>query len=88
MRGELGVSERRACRVLGQHRTTQRHVPKGKADEDRLVEDMIELAREYGPGLLLCCEMLVGRSTTNVPIGEAKHSPVGQRLNAYGGVRG
>ena len=44
----LGVSERRACRVLGQHRTTQRHVPRGRADEERLVEDMIELARQYG----------------------------------------
>ena len=41
----LGVSERRACRVLGQHRSTQRHVPRGRADEERLVEDMIELAR-------------------------------------------
>ena len=48
VRDELGVSERRACRVLGQHRTTQRHVPKGREDEERLVEDMIELAREYG----------------------------------------
>lgn len=44
----LGVSERRACRVLGQHRSTQRHVPRGREDEERLVEDMIELARQYG----------------------------------------
>ena len=48
MRDKLGVSERRACRVLGQHRTTQRHVPRGREDEERLVEDMIELARQYG----------------------------------------
>ena len=48
MRGRLGVSERRACRVLGQHRTTQRHVPRGREDEERLVADMIELARQYG----------------------------------------
>ena len=48
MRGKLGVSERRACRVLGQHRSTQRHVPRGREDEDRLVADMIELARQYG----------------------------------------
>ena len=27
---------------------TQRHVPRGRADEERLVEDMIELARLYG----------------------------------------
>ena len=44
----LGVSERRACRVLGQHRSTQRHVPRGRQDEDRLVADMIERARQYG----------------------------------------
>ncbi len=44
----LGVSERRACRVLGQHRSTQRHLLRGRADEERLVEDMIELARQYG----------------------------------------
>jgi transposase InsO family protein len=44
----LGVSERRACRVLGQHRTTQRRVARGRKDEDRLVADIIELARQYG----------------------------------------
>lgn len=44
----LGVSERHACRVLGQHRSTQRHVPRGREDEERLVADMVELARQYG----------------------------------------
>jgi transposase InsO family protein len=34
--------------VLGQHRATQRRVPRGQDDEDRLVADMIELARRYG----------------------------------------
>ena len=48
VRGELGVSERRACQVLHQHRSTQRKLPRGRADEDRLVADMIELARQYG----------------------------------------
>ncbi len=48
MRQELGVSERRACRTLGQHRSTQRKVPKGRSDEEQLTEDIIELAREYG----------------------------------------
>ena len=48
MRSQFKVSERRACRVLGQHRSTQRHIPKGPADEDRLVADMIELARQFG----------------------------------------
>ncbi|WP_104071637.1 IS3 family transposase [Albidovulum inexpectatum] len=48
VRNELGVSERRACRVLRQHRSTQRKLPRGRADEERLVADMIELARQYG----------------------------------------
>ena len=49
VRQAFRVSERRACRVLGQHRSTQRRVPHGRADEARLVADMIELARQYGP---------------------------------------
>ena len=48
MRQELGVSERRACRTLGQHRSTQRQVPQGRADEERLTDDIIELADHYG----------------------------------------
>jgi putative transposase len=46
--GKLKVSERRICRVLGQHRSTQRHVPRGQVDEEYLVRDMIELTRHYG----------------------------------------
>jgi hypothetical protein len=42
------VSERRACRTLGQHRSTQRKVPQGRADEERLTDDIIELADQYG----------------------------------------
>ena len=48
MRDKFGVSERRACRVLGQHRSTQRHVSKTREDEELLIEDMVELARQYG----------------------------------------
>jgi transposase InsO family protein len=44
----LKVSERRACRALGQHRSTQRKVPRGKDDEAALVAELIELARTYG----------------------------------------
>ena len=44
----LGVSERRTCMVLGQHRSTQRKVPRGRDDEERLTSDIIELARQYG----------------------------------------
>jgi hypothetical protein len=42
----LKVSERRACRVLGQARTTQRHSPHIKNDEERLVARIIELATQ------------------------------------------
>ena len=45
---ELGVSERRACRTHGQHRSTQRKEPQGRADEKRLTDDIIELADQYG----------------------------------------
>ncbi len=42
------VSERRACRVLGQHRSTQRKPPKTPDDEAALTADIIELATQYG----------------------------------------
>jgi hypothetical protein len=48
VRRELGVSERRACRTLGQHRSTQRKVPQSRADQERLPDDIIELADQYG----------------------------------------
>ncbi|HEX2239081.1 MAG TPA: IS3 family transposase [Gammaproteobacteria bacterium] len=44
----LKVSERRACRALGQHRSTQRKLPRGREDEAQLTADLIELARQYG----------------------------------------
>jgi len=42
------VSERFACRVLGQHRSTQRKTPTGRADEAALTADIIALATQYG----------------------------------------
>lgn len=39
------MSERRACRVLGQHRSTQRQRPRSKEKEQRLVARMLELVR-------------------------------------------
>ncbi len=51
VRNALGrdrVSQRRACRVLGQPRSTQRRVPHVADDEPRLVKRMIELASQYG----------------------------------------
>ncbi len=48
MRSKLELSERRICRVIGLHRFTQRRRPRGLADEEQLVADMIELTRQYG----------------------------------------
>ena len=45
---KFSVSERLACRVLGQHRSTQRKVPKGRADDASLTADIVELATQYG----------------------------------------
>ena len=47
VRQALGVPQRRACRTLGQHRSTQRKAPCGTADEERLTDDIIELTRTY-----------------------------------------
>jgi transposase InsO family protein len=45
---EHGVSERMACRVLGQHRSTQRKIPTTPDDEAALTTDIVALAVQYG----------------------------------------
>ena len=44
----LDVSERRTCRVLGQHRSTQRYDKYLANDEEILRERIIDLASQYG----------------------------------------
>lgn len=44
----FGVSERFACRLLGQHRSTQRKKPETTDDEAALTADIIALAKQYG----------------------------------------
>ena len=44
----LAVSERRACRVVGQCRATQHYRPHRANDEDALRQRIVELARAYG----------------------------------------
>jgi putative transposase len=44
----LGVSERRACRVLGQPRSVQRYHPQSSWEEEVLRGDIIRLASNYG----------------------------------------
>ena len=48
VRQRLGVGERRACRVLGQPRTTQRRIRKVRSDEVALVGDVVRLASRFG----------------------------------------
>jgi len=45
---DLGVSERRACKVLGQGRATQRYAPRPRSDEEPLTARIVELAGVYG----------------------------------------
>ena len=44
----LDVSERRACRVVGQSRATQRYTKRPADDEEYLTSRIIELASRYG----------------------------------------
>ncbi len=44
----LGVSERRACHVIGQHRSTQRKQPIRRDDEEALTSAIIHLAERFG----------------------------------------
>jgi putative transposase len=48
LKGEFGVSERRACRVVKQPRGTQRYAPILRPDEDLLTQAIITLACLYG----------------------------------------
>ena len=48
VRQRLGASERHACRVLGQSRTTQRRERKVRADEATLRTDVVRLASRFG----------------------------------------
>jgi putative transposase len=45
---QLGISERRACRILSQPRSTQRRRPQTSDDEAALTADIIALATQYG----------------------------------------
>ena len=48
VQNKLGVSERRVCRVIGQPRSTQRHRPRARGDEERLRSEIVRLAGRYG----------------------------------------
>jgi len=44
----LGISQRRACKLIDQPRSTQRYRTKPKSDEEALRADIIKLASRYG----------------------------------------
>jgi putative transposase len=44
----LHISQRRACNILGQARSTQRRTPCVGVEEDKLTKDIISLATKYG----------------------------------------
>ena len=44
----FAVSERRACRALGQSRSSQRYSPQLSIAETRLTESIVSLATQYG----------------------------------------
>lgn len=48
MMNHLAVSERRACKVLGQSRAVQRYLPIERDDEGPLTRRIVELASLYG----------------------------------------
>lgn len=48
LRACFAVSERIACRLIGQSRSVQRYQPIVRADEDQLTQAIIELASQYG----------------------------------------
>jgi len=44
----LHISERRACKALGQHRSTQRRRRLVSSEEEQLTDRIVEMAKEYG----------------------------------------
>ena len=44
----LHISERRACKALGQHRSTQRRLRLVSSEEEQLTDRIVEMAKEYG----------------------------------------
>jgi putative transposase len=64
--------------VLGQRRSTQRRVPVGRDDEERLTADIIELARRYGRyGYRKIAELL--RSTAGWVVNDKRVEPIWRR---------
>jgi putative transposase len=46
LQDRLGISERRACRYVGQHRSTQRHAPRVAGDDAALRAALRQVSRD------------------------------------------
>jgi hypothetical protein len=46
LQDRLGISERRACRYAGQHRSTQRHAPLVASDDAALRAELRKIFRD------------------------------------------
>ncbi|MHC4538361.1 MAG: IS3 family transposase, partial [Planctomycetota bacterium] len=44
---KLGISQRRACKALGQHRSTQRYQSKQLVKDKPLIKDMLKLSLKH-----------------------------------------
>jgi len=59
LQSEFTVSQRRACKAIGQPRQTQRYQRKVRDDEPALVKQILELVRQYPRyGYRMICGML------------------------------
>lgn len=66
------MSERRACMVLGQHRSTQRKKPQGRVDENALTRVITDLASQYGRYGYRRIHWLLGKKGWHVSLGRVK----------------
>ena len=87
MRGKFAVSERRACRVLRQHRSTHRYVPKTRDDEDLLVRGVPAYIRsDNGPEFIADAVMqwikAVGAQTAYIEPGSPWENGYCESFNA------
>lgn len=58
---QAGISERRACHVIGQARSTQRHDPVIRNDEQMLTAEVIRLSGQVIVASPLFCNVRDGR---------------------------
>jgi len=76
MQRKLGVSERRACTVVGQARKTQRRTPGITDEEEWLGARIIELATQYGRYGYLRITALLNRNPKEHSVSHKRVEPL------------